>query len=744
MMWVRGVSGCTLACLAVVLFAARLAGASTDDSGSTPAADFVVAPDGNDANPGTRELPFATLARARDEVRSLRAGSPNRDVWVLLRGGTYRVKETVVFSMQDSVAADHATTYAAWPGEKPVLSGGVPIVGWEKSDDLPGLPQVAKGKVWSAPVPAGVDDVVVLFDGDSRLPRARGSGFVPPPAPKSDVPGTANYEMEFPQGAVAGQPGNCKWDLLVVPMHAWCMNILPISEFDADKRMLRTSVPATYGLGKVSWAHFPNGTAWIENAPEVLDEPGEWVFDAKARRLYLWPTDDKPSADIVAPVLTEMIRIEGAIAYDRPKDYPLRGLVFRGLTFTHGDRFRWRPDKIGWGVQHDWEMFDRPTALVRLRGTEECVFEVCRFVNTGGTAVRLDLHAQRNVIRGNLIARTGGVGVLLAGYGPGTKDVNRENRIEGNNIHRVGELLWHSPAIFVWQSGGNRIAGNLMHECPYTAVVVSGRIHWDRTGRQECSRTIRWREVDAVIPPTATQPAWAERDPLLHARNNVVEGNEISDVMKTLGDGNGIYVSGAGGGNVVRGNYIHHSPWPNMNAAIRCDDDQSGTVITRNIIWRTCGEGFINKGTNTITNNIFAEISPCLAEGVNRRRGFFVLPYGDVRGSVIEHNIVYSTDKTMPPLTEWRKASMGLALLRYCRSDRNLYFCTEDPAWAKAMLEEQCGYGVECHSIEADPRFVAVEKGDFRLQPGSPAHKLGIEELKPAVVDRTVFPFNDR
>ena len=33
------------------------------------AADFYVAPDGDDANPGTAEKPFATLARARNAVR---------------------------------------------------------------------------------------------------------------------------------------------------------------------------------------------------------------------------------------------------------------------------------------------------------------------------------------------------------------------------------------------------------------------------------------------------------------------------------------------------------------------------------------------------------------------------------------------------------------------------------------------------------------------------------------------------
>ena len=37
----------------------------------TPKADFHVSPTGKDANPGTKQEPFATLLRARDAVRQL-------------------------------------------------------------------------------------------------------------------------------------------------------------------------------------------------------------------------------------------------------------------------------------------------------------------------------------------------------------------------------------------------------------------------------------------------------------------------------------------------------------------------------------------------------------------------------------------------------------------------------------------------------------------------------------------------
>ena len=55
--------------------------------------DFVVAPAGRDDHPGILEQPFATLARARDAVCAAKKGDPDRDVLVLLRGGTYRITE---------------------------------------------------------------------------------------------------------------------------------------------------------------------------------------------------------------------------------------------------------------------------------------------------------------------------------------------------------------------------------------------------------------------------------------------------------------------------------------------------------------------------------------------------------------------------------------------------------------------------------------------------------------------------
>ena len=103
--------------------------------GVEPSADLYVAPEGRDtwsgklaqANAGGSDGPLATLPGARDAVRRLIADD-KRSVKVLIRKGTYRLTETVVFSLEDSAGEGHTITYAAYPGERPVFSSGSPKI----------------------------------------------------------------------------------------------------------------------------------------------------------------------------------------------------------------------------------------------------------------------------------------------------------------------------------------------------------------------------------------------------------------------------------------------------------------------------------------------------------------------------------------------------------------------------------------------------------------------------------------
>ena len=692
-------------------------------------ADFYVSPSGSDdwsgqlaspANDGT-DGPFATLSRARDAVRDLKAAKA-ADIVVYLRGGTYRLVQTVVFGLEDSGEGDSTITYAAYPGERPILSSGIPIEGWTRvTESLPQLPQAAQGNVLVADVSSRF---LTLYDEAGMLPRAQ-SELIKPLAG-----GTLN-EARLPAGHLQDWSNVKDVEILVRPTRDWIVNMLPLESVDAEAGVARTSVEATYAIIKHG--------VWIENVLEELDQPGEWVLNTQAGKVYLWPRNE---STVVAPQLLELIRIEGRVDKAGPTDQPVRNLHFRGLTFKHGERYTLTHDDAG--LQHDWDMLDKNNALVRLRGTENCVIEACHFLHSGSGAIRVDLHGIGNEISSNHIEYMGGGGILLCGYGPGTKDVNKQNVVHNNYIHHVGEIYWHSPGIFLWQSGENRVTNNLIHDTNYIGLIVSGCVirFFDMPDQREQVRAIRRPEVGPL--PDDYQPADVE--PFLHSRGNLIENNEIHHVMKKLGDGNGIYIRGAGAGNVIRRNFVHHlvAATPKQSA-IRTDGGQMDTLISENIMFLCKSQGITLKLNNRAENNIIADV-------IAPRGVYLKLVEGPSTGAANLRNIYYSTkaDATFivepgPGNGRVGEDSRGrvTARMQDMDSDRNIYFSKADPSLGEETLARLQANGGDTLSRADDPMFVDPEKGDFRFKPGSPALALGIKEIDVSQIGLRPHPHGE-
>jgi len=545
-------------------------------------ADFYVSTVGNDewsgklASPNQEKTdgPFATLARARDAVRELKKSNPKSNVVVMIRDGKYYLNETVVFGLEDSAKDGYTVTYAAYPGEEPVFSSGIKIEGWKELEHRPeALPEMGRMKVWVANIPKKLGPFRTLYNGDKRLPRARSNAFA------------VNDEMSTgdPQSTILFEPGSIKkWDNLedvelIVRRYGFTISIASLESVDEEQGRAKTAIPV-YGT-LTEWEEnawhdgndikFPllkvfsaqpwgvkegQEAVWVENVLEALDSPGEWVANTREGKLYLWPTDDEPS-DIYAPCLRELIRVEGNIDFDGSTDTPVRGIIFRGLTFTQADRGV--VQKSDMSIQHDWEMIDKGDSLVRFRGAEDCSVEECKFFNSGGSAIRLDLYCQKNSILRNEINHLGGGGILLIGYGPGTKDVNKQNKVVNNHIHHCGEIYWHSHGIVMWQSGENRIAHNYIHHMPRKAICLAGVrpqffnpdkfLNGPHPPFRENTPSIRWHEIknaDAVKDLARSIPwsrndilEWPEIMPYLHTRSNLVEYNEMNRVAEIGQDG---------------------------------------------------------------------------------------------------------------------------------------------------------------------------------------------------------------
>ncbi|HVE43435.1 MAG TPA: hypothetical protein VNM14_26390 [Planctomycetota bacterium] len=218
------------------------------------AGDVFVAPDGKDSNPGTKDAPFATIARARDA----------KPVTVILRGGTYFLPETLVVKPEDS-----GVTYAAAPGEKVVLSGGRRIAGWKKTD----------AGLWTAQTELRFNQ---LFIDGKRRTRARtpneGEFFRVDGEITLDKPAKLKYKEGDlrPEWADRG-------DVEVIALQKWAEIRMPIRGIDAAARV------ATLSGDCFKWIIEKNARYWIENAPDLLDAPGEWYLDRKSGLLSYKP-----------------------------------------------------------------------------------------------------------------------------------------------------------------------------------------------------------------------------------------------------------------------------------------------------------------------------------------------------------------------------------------------------------------------------------------------------------------------
>ena len=108
---------------------------------------FVDASAGSDGNSGSEAAPFATPARALAATRAAGGGGA-----IVLRGGApFDLRAPLVLTPQDS-----GLTLTAYPGEAPVLSGGMalPPLAWSRVGPSPN--SSLRATIWATPLPPGL------------------------------------------------------------------------------------------------------------------------------------------------------------------------------------------------------------------------------------------------------------------------------------------------------------------------------------------------------------------------------------------------------------------------------------------------------------------------------------------------------------------------------------------------------------------------------------------------------------
>ncbi len=148
---------------------------------STAPTTLYVSPSGNDTwsgrlatpNAAATDGPLATIARARDAIRELKATGPlTGPVTVQLRTGKYFLDQTISFGPPDTGTTAAPIAYVAYPGEKPEIIGGRRLGGLQPGAD-------GKWSVTLPDVPASGKSFKSLFVDGKRMIRARVPDYDP-------------------------------------------------------------------------------------------------------------------------------------------------------------------------------------------------------------------------------------------------------------------------------------------------------------------------------------------------------------------------------------------------------------------------------------------------------------------------------------------------------------------------------------------------------------------------------------
>jgi hypothetical protein len=558
-------------------------------------------------------------------------------------------------------------TLAAAPGARPVITTARRIEGW--------LPVPNRSGWWQTTLPEvrdGKGYYRSLFIEGRRATRARtpneGQFFRMAGQRVSDTPVRFHFRTTDLRPDWANEP-----DLEIVGFEKWTSFRQHLRAVDATTNLATLSFKAAAHTREERAQYF------VENSLAALDAPGEWHLDRATGVLtyVARPGEDPRRMEFLAPQLTEFLRVTGDLAARRP----VTNLTFRGLTFAHTD---WTLEPEG---QVDVQAAVAITAAITAEGATGLTVEDCTLEHLGGYGIALG----RGCVGGRVVyckfQDLGAGGVKLGETGVRSKPEEQSGNhvIADNEMSALGRVNPTAVGVLILQSGGNSVVHNEIHDLFYTAISVG------------------W--------------TWGYRES--PCRDNRIEYNHLHDIgLGLLSDMGAIYTLGPQPGTVLCNNLIHDVESSGYGGwGLYTDEGSTGIVLESNVVYRCKSAGFHQHygRENIVRNNVFA---------LNREHQLMRTRDEEHVSFICTNNVVYfSTGDLLG--SSWKNNRFVM--------DRNVYFDTRLAATPEALkfagktLAQWREAGHDRDSMLADPLFVAPDKFDFRLQPNSPALKLGFQ-----------------
>ncbi len=706
---------CGLLLLAQLTLLAKPASLYVSTAGNDRWSGSLVAP-----NAAGSDGPFATLARARDAVRQLKAAGPlpRGGVTVWVAGGLYPQSETLKLSASDSGTDGAPVVYRALPGEQPRLLGGRPITGFK-----PHQGAIVKAEVAGQ----GLHGVYFrqLFMNGRRLHLARYPNFDPQnpygggwayadgkPVPMySDRPGEDKHSLQYKAADARTWARPDEGEVFVFPRYNWWNNLVRIKSVDREQRRIELAGDCSYPIR-------PTDRYYVRNQFEELDAPGEWYLDRRTETLYLIPPEPLAGSTVYAPALRTVVEMQPGTS----------NVVLRGLTIECAE---------GHGVV--------------LNQTSDCTVAACTIRNVGdynGSGVAVNGGRNSGVL-GCDIYEVGRDGVSLSG-GDRVTLTPANNYADNNYIHHVGVFYKQGVGVAMWGCG-LRAAHNLIHDGPRMGIMFSGN-----------NLLLEYNHIRHVNLETEdTGAIYTGGRDWISSRGTVVRYNYFHDILG-YGQMNGRWVSphfawgvylddNAGGVDVI-GNIIARCPRAAIHLHNGRDNLMENNILVDSGMQQLEMNGWTNKHPYwishlpTMVKGYESVVSQPAWRGM-RNMGLHprlaVLPDGLIMtGNVFRRNILASQ---RPKARLYRFNNVPFD---HYESDRNLIYAggrpliidglrgvAADEHWAEWQRR-----GKDQHSIVADPRFVDAAADDYRLADDSPARQIGFKRIPVEQIGPQALP----
>jgi len=631
---------------------------------------FYVSTDGSDEWSGLLDRPnnertdgpFRTLRKAQSSGRSLLSRG-NSSYTITVRKGTYWLDRTVEIQQEDSGSPGRPTVFEAYPGEHPLISGGVRLTDWR-----PG-----PGGVWASKLPPSlVNDgkfTSLYVNGQRRYrPRWPASGYAQVSDAAPRIRGAVGEQDQF---IFSGQDIKSAWahePVEVVVFHFWTTTRAFVASVDDALHLLTLKGRAwsTKPYGKMS-----KGRPYIVDNVRELLKPGQWYLDQHAGEVLYWPLpgEDIHHLEIIAPRLEVLLKIGG------PTGEPVHDVHISGLTFAHTN----------------WQL----TSSGLSSGQSEMALQSALQVQNA-TNIRLSNFA---------ILHTGGYGLAFGRNTSASSVTNCELRDLGGGGIRIGTSSRTDVASAIPNDPESTVARIVVSDC---RISGGGRLHPAAVGiwigdAQDCD--IVHNEVSNFYY-TGISVGWTWGYKPSRAVRNRVSYNKIYDIGKgRMSDLAGIYTLGVSPGTVVNSNYISSVRAREYGAwGLYADEGTSGVHFINNIVSDVGNTGFmIHFGkSNFISNNIFA----AGREGAIRCN----VPELSLSAFFQSNILVYSSG-TYPLVDKCDRQSF--------KFDSNVIWPLEG---ISSSHPDDWRYGTrsDMHSRTIDPLFVKATDGDYFLKPDSP------------------------